>query len=87
VTTTGIGLKIQMLKLYLVEEKCSMWYMMLGTAICNCMVTHKSVSHSKATDLLTFRLLLMKGVRGEQGLIVSHPVYNFPSVDPLHKTQ
>jgi len=61
--------------------------MIIGTAMCNCMVIHKSVSHSKATDCLTFRLLLIKGVIGEQGLIVSRPVYNCPSIDALHKTK
>ena len=83
-TTTGAGLKLQMLKLYLVEQtKCTMWYVILGTAICISMVIHKSVSHNRATDCLTIRLLLIKGVIGEQGLIVSHPVYNCPSIDPL----
>lgn len=68
-TTTGAVLKIQMLKLYLVEQKkCTMWYIILGTTICSCMVIHKSVSHSKTTDHLMFRLLLIKGVIGEQGL-------------------
>ena len=87
-TTTDAGLKVQMLKLYLVEQKkCAMWYMILGVAICNCIVIHKSVSHIKATDCLTFRLQLIKGVIGEQRLIVPHPVYNCPSIDLQPKTQ
>jgi len=59
VSTTGVGLKIQMLKYLLEQKKCTMWYMILGTAICSCMMIHKSVSHSKPTDHLTFRLLLI----------------------------
>lgn len=60
---------------------------MLYLALHNFMVIHKSVSHIKATDCLTFRLQLVKGVIGEQRLIVPHPVYNCPSLDLLPKTQ
>jgi len=90
VSTTGAGLKIQMLKLYLVEQKkYTMWYMILGTAVCSCMVIHKSASHSKATDCLTFRLLLMKGVIGEQGLcpilcIIVHILTHYLKLSELH---
>jgi hypothetical protein len=84
----GADLKIQMLKLYLVEQKkCLMWYVILSIAIHNYVVIHKSVSHIKATDCLTFWLQPIKGVIEEQGLTVPHLVYSCLSIEPLPKTR